>query len=113
MWMNLPMAILMVCGIRILFNEVEFRRKVRPVLPQSYLSHLEKKQLSVNDSRLSSAPAPQKWKRKIDSPVVEAAIDDFINKILVTYILWQHQPSVMCRTKCPLSRPTYFPFLII
>ncbi|EXB63666.1 hypothetical protein L484_027008 [Morus notabilis] len=90
MWMNLPMSILLVCGMRILFNEVEFRRKVKPVRPQTYLSHLEKKQLSVNDSRLSTAPNLQKWKRKIDSPIVEAAIDDFIDKILKDFVvdLW-------------------------
>ena len=90
MWMNLPMSILLVCALRILFNEVEFRRKVKPVCPQTYLSHLEKKQLSVNDSRLSAAPTPSKWKRKIDSPVVEAAIGDFIDKILKDFVvdLW-------------------------
>lgn len=90
MWMNLPMSILLVCALRTLFKEVEFRRKVRPVSPKSYLAHLEKKQLSVNDSRLNSAPAPQKWKRKVDSPVVEAAIDDFISQILKDFVvdLW-------------------------
>ncbi|XP_060961155.1 uncharacterized protein LOC133031664 isoform X1 [Cannabis sativa] len=90
MWINLPMSILLVCALRILFNEVEFRRKVKPVCPQTYLSHLEKKQLSVNDSRLSTAPTPSKWKRKIDSPVVEAAITDFIDKILKDFVvdLW-------------------------
>ena len=87
MWMNLPMSILLVCAIRILFNEVEFRQKVRPVRPQTYLSHLDKKQLSVNDSRLSTAPTPLRWKRKIDSPVVEAAINDFIDKILKDFVV--------------------------
>ncbi|PON56985.1 Phox domain containing protein [Parasponia andersonii] len=90
MWMNLPVSVLLVCAIRILFNEVEFRRKFRPVRPQTYLSHLEKKQLSVNDSRLSTAPTPPKWKRKIDSPVAEAAMKDFIDKILKDFVvdLW-------------------------
>lgn len=90
MWMNLPISILFVCGLRILFNEVDFHRKVRPVWRQTYLSHLEKKQLSVNDSRLSSAPAPTKWKRKIDSPIVEDAITDFIDIILKDFVvdLW-------------------------
>lgn len=90
MWMNLPVSIILVCAIRIVCNEVEFRRKVRPVRPLTYLSHLEKKQLSVNDSRLSTAPTPPKWKRKIDSPVVEAAMKDFIDKILNDFVvdLW-------------------------
>ncbi|KAL7156744.1 hypothetical protein ABFS83_02G029300 [Erythranthe nasuta] len=90
MLMNIPIAILLVSGLRILLNEVEFRWKVWNNRPTSYLSHLEKKQLSVNDSRLTTPPPPQKWKRKIDSPAVEAAIEDFINKLLHDFVvdLW-------------------------
>ncbi|KAL3843491.1 hypothetical protein ACJIZ3_000894 [Penstemon smallii] len=90
MLMNIPVAVLLVSGLRILFNEVEFRWKVRETQSRSYLSHLEKKQLNVNDSRLSTQSPPQKWKRKIDSPVVEAAIEDFINKLLNDFVvdLW-------------------------
>ncbi|KAL8234742.1 hypothetical protein R6Q59_020842 [Mikania micrantha] len=90
MWMNVPIAILLVSGSRILLNEVELRWKTKKTQPQTYLSHLEKKQLSVNDSRLSTLPPPPKWKRKIDSPVVEAAMEDFINKLLQDFVvdLW-------------------------
>lgn len=90
MWMNIPMSILVVAGLRILFNKVEFRWKVQKPRLQTYLSHLEKKQLSLNDPRLSSLPPPAKWKRKIDSPAVEAAMSDFIEKILKDFVvdLW-------------------------
>ncbi|KAM0012899.1 putative Phox-associated domain, sorting nexin, PX domain superfamily [Helianthus debilis subsp. tardiflorus] len=90
MWMNVPIAILLVCGSRILLNEVEFRWKVKKTEPLTYLSRLEKKQLSVNDSRLSTLPPPPKWKRKIESPIVEAAMEDFINKLLQDFVvdLW-------------------------
>ncbi|XP_071930858.1 uncharacterized protein [Coffea arabica] len=90
MWMNLPIAVFLVSGLRILFNEVDFHWKVRKVSQVTYLSHLEKKQLSVNDSRLSTVPLPPKWKRKIDSPVVEAAVEDFVNKLLQDFVvdLW-------------------------
>lgn len=90
MWMNLPIAVLLVSGLRILFNEVDFHWKVRKVSQVTYLSHLEKKQLSVNDSRLSTSRLPPKWKRKIDSPVVEAAVEDFVNKLLQDFVvdLW-------------------------
>ncbi|PIN08287.1 Intermediate filament-like protein [Handroanthus impetiginosus] len=87
MLMNFPIAILLISGLRILFNEVEFHWKVRNTRPTSYLSYLERKQLSVNDSRLSMLPSPQKWKRKIDSPVVEAAIEDFVDKILQDFVI--------------------------
>lgn len=87
MWMNLPIAILIVCGIRILCNEVEFSWKIKGVRSQSYLSQFGKKQLSLNDSRLSNAPSQPKWKRKIGSPIVEAAINDFIDKILKDFVI--------------------------
>ncbi|KAK4740092.1 hypothetical protein R3W88_003789 [Solanum pinnatisectum] len=87
MWMNLPIALLLVAGSRILFNEVEFRWKVRNVRPPTYLTHLEKKQLSVNDSRLSTSPPTLKWKRKIGSPLVEAAAEEFIDKVLHDFVI--------------------------
>ncbi|CAN4107625.1 unnamed protein product [Withania somnifera] len=87
MWMNLPIAVLLVSGLRILFNEVEFRWKVRNVRPPTYLAHLEKKQLSVNDSRLSNSPPTLKWKRKIGSPLVEAAAEEFIDKVLRDFVI--------------------------
>ena len=90
MLMNLPISVLIVCALRILSNEVEISWKVKARHPQTYLSLLERKQLSVNDSRLSNASAPQKWKRKIDSPIVESAISEFIDKILKDFVvdLW-------------------------
>ncbi|KAK7407740.1 hypothetical protein VNO78_09785 [Psophocarpus tetragonolobus] len=87
MWMNLPMSILFVVALRILLNRVEFRWKVQPPRLQTYLSHLEKKQLSLNDERLSSSPPPPKWKKKIDSPIVETALNDFIDLILKDFVI--------------------------
>ncbi|KAL4302454.1 hypothetical protein GQ457_10G021180 [Hibiscus cannabinus] len=87
MWMNLPIAILFVAGLRYIVDEVEFKWKVKSVRRPSYLSHLEKKQLSVNDSRLSSSPSPIKWKRRIDSPMVEVALNELIDKILRDFVI--------------------------
>ncbi|CAH8350034.1 unnamed protein product [Eruca vesicaria subsp. sativa] len=87
MWMNLPMAILILGGLRILLNQIEFRWKVLPDPRQNRFSYPEKKQLSLNDPRLSTTPPPPRWKKKIDSPVVEAAINDFIDKILNDFVI--------------------------
>ncbi|MBA0804417.1 hypothetical protein Gohar_004003, partial [Gossypium harknessii] len=87
MWMNLPIAVIIVSTFRVIANEVEFKWKVKSVHPPTYLSHLERKQLSVNDSRLSSSPPPPKWKQKIDSPIVEAALNEFIDKILRDFVI--------------------------
>ncbi|KAJ9561217.1 hypothetical protein OSB04_006377 [Centaurea solstitialis] len=90
MWMNVPIAVILVSLVHVLLNEVDFHWKIRKPQGNSYLAHLEKKQLSVNDSRLSTLPPPPKWKRKIDSPIVEAALEDFVNKILQEFVvdLW-------------------------
>ncbi|KAL3651787.1 hypothetical protein CASFOL_004789 [Castilleja foliolosa] len=87
MLMNIPIAVLLVAGLRILLNEVEFKWKVRNMRPTSYLAHLDKKQLSLSDARLSTLSTSQEWKRKIDSPVVEAAIEEFLSKVLHDFII--------------------------
>ncbi|XXG68775.1 hypothetical protein AAC387_Pa06g1784 [Persea americana] len=71
-------------------HEVEFRWKVRPVRRPTYLSQLQKKQLSLDDPRISPLPTAPRWRRKINSPLIEAAVDDFINKILQDFVvdLW-------------------------
>ncbi|KAL3730589.1 hypothetical protein ACJRO7_027589 [Eucalyptus globulus] len=72
MWMNLPIAILFVSAMRIVFNEVDFLWRVRSVRPGSYLSILKERQLSC---------------RKIDSPIVEPAMTEFIDKILRDFVI--------------------------
>lgn len=88
MWMNVPISILFVCGLRVLLNEVEFRWKVRKVRQQTYLAHLEKQQLAASDSRPSTPPPPPppKWKRKIDSPIVKSAMEGFVDKLLQDFV---------------------------
>ncbi|XP_057445164.1 uncharacterized protein LOC130737420 isoform X2 [Lotus japonicus] len=87
MWMNIPMSILVACALRIILNKVEFRWKVQPPRSQTYLSHLEKKQLSPDNASLSTLPGPPEWKKKIDSPVVEAALNDFMDLILKDFVI--------------------------
>ncbi|KAF5187985.1 phox domain-containing protein [Thalictrum thalictroides] len=90
MWTNVPISILLLSALRVLSQEVEFRWKVKPVRRKTYLSFLEKKQLSLDDSRLSNGLSSTKRKRKIGSPLVEAAVNDFIDKILQDFVvdLW-------------------------
>ncbi|RRT81861.1 hypothetical protein B296_00010419 [Ensete ventricosum] len=63
------------------------RWRKHPVSKQTYLSHLIKKQLHLEDSRLSTVLPTSRWKRKIESPLVEAAIKEFINKILQDFVI--------------------------
>ncbi|XP_057737781.1 uncharacterized protein LOC130955023 [Arachis stenosperma] len=87
MWMNVPVAILCVVALRILLNKVEFRWRLEPPKPHTYLSHLERKQLSIDDARLSTSPPPPKWRKKIDSPLIEAALNDFLDLILKDFVM--------------------------
>ncbi|XP_028765856.1 uncharacterized protein LOC114723784 [Neltuma alba] len=87
MWMNLPVSVLLFSALHILFDNVEFRWKVQRPRSLTYLSHLEKKQLSLNDARLSTKLPPPKWKSEIGSPVVEAALGDFVDKIIQDFII--------------------------
>ncbi|KAL0717152.1 hypothetical protein Bca4012_066474 [Brassica carinata] len=57
-----------------------------PAPRQSHLYYPGRKQLSLNDARLSTTPPPPSWKNKINSPVVEAAINDFVDKILDVFV---------------------------
>ena len=90
MWMNFPVAILIAVLLRHLTKELEFHPKVSSTSKQKYLFFSEKKQLSVNDPRLSTAPPQPKWRRKFDSPIVEDAVEDFVNKIIQDFVtdLW-------------------------
>ncbi|XP_057527535.1 uncharacterized protein LOC130806459 isoform X2 [Amaranthus tricolor] len=87
MWMNVPVAVLIAILLRHLTKEIEFHPKVPSTSKQKCLSHWEKKRLSVNDPRLSTAPPQSKWRRKFDSPIVEAAVEDFVNKIIQDFVM--------------------------
>ena len=81
------MSVLFVSALHILFKKVEFRWKVQRPRPQTYLSHLEKKQISLNDPCLSTTSPQAKWNRKIDSPIVENAMSAFIDKLLKDFVI--------------------------
>ncbi|CAN6459994.1 unnamed protein product [Victoria cruziana] len=91
MWMNIPIAAFALAVIRMLSREVEFRWKVRLAPRRGYLAHLEEKQLAVDDPILSTSPSVTiNWVRKVNSPLVEAALDEFIGKVLKDFVvdLW-------------------------
>ncbi|KAH9605121.1 hypothetical protein KSS87_000452 [Heliosperma pusillum] len=90
MLMNIPIAALIAFFLRYLANELEYRWKASQISKPTYLSYLEKKQISANDPRLSTVPPPPKWRRKFDSPVIEDAVEDFVDKIIQDFVtdLW-------------------------
>ncbi|KAK4258714.1 hypothetical protein QN277_005132 [Acacia crassicarpa] len=87
MWMNIPVSVLLISALHILFDNVEFHWKVQQPRSRTYLSHLEKKQLSPNDARLSTKIPPPNWSSEIGSPVVEAALNDFADKLIQDFVI--------------------------
>ncbi|KAF3775425.1 hypothetical protein EJ110_NYTH47243 [Nymphaea thermarum] len=101
-WMNIPIAAIALAVVRMLSREVEFRWKVRPAPRKGYLAHLEKKQLAVDDPILSTSPSVAiNWVRKMDSPLVEAALDEFIGKVLKDFVVDMWYSSITPDTEAP------------
>ena len=76
--------------LRHFYLEFKLQWRMVPVHQESYHSHLKIRQSSHSDPILSSSSISKKWKRKIDSPVVAAAVDNFTLKIVQEFItyLW-------------------------
>lgn len=87
MWTNVPMSILILAFLRYVSFKVEFRWRSQPVPKQTYLSQASKRQLSANDHRISTVPPVSRWRRKVDSPAVEAAFESFIDNVLRDFVM--------------------------
>lgn len=93
-WINLPVSILVLAALRRLSFEVEFRW--RPRINQSrpqYALHQHRRQLTNYDPLLSGLPthvAATRWRRQIDSLVVEKAVDELTRCVIDEFItsLW-------------------------
>ncbi|KAJ3703621.1 hypothetical protein LUZ61_007326 [Rhynchospora tenuis] len=90
MWTNIPMSILILSFLRYLSYHVDLRWRVRPVQKSVYITSLSKRQLSTNDHRLLPVQSSNKWRKKVDSPVVEVAMESLIDKLLRDFVvdLW-------------------------
>ncbi|KAI5079555.1 hypothetical protein GOP47_0005034 [Adiantum capillus-veneris] len=84
-WLNVPVAAAFLILIRYLSFELEIRRKVHISSIPSHLSHLLKNQLSCDDLLLSSTTSIH-WRRKIDSPIIEEALDGFTRRIVQEFV---------------------------
>eukprot|EP00250_Pteridium_aquilinum_P008025 c17608_g1_i1 orf=238-609(+) len=82
MWLNIPIAASVLILIRYLSFELEIRKKVQALNIPLHLSHLLKHQLSTDDLLLCSPSISSNWRRKIDSPAIEEAVDEFTRRIV-------------------------------
>lgn len=92
-WINLPIAILLLAALRRVSFAIEIRWKV-PTIENSTprLPHLQRRQLSSHDPLLSEASqtAANRWRHSFDSPAVEAAVDELTRKLIDEWVtnLW-------------------------
>lgn len=90
MCLNIPVAASLLIFIRYLSFELEIRKRVQALNMPLHLSHLLKHQLSTDDLMFFTPSLSSSWRRKIDSPVIEEAIDDFTRRIVQEFVtnLW-------------------------
>ncbi|KAI5066366.1 hypothetical protein GOP47_0018990 [Adiantum capillus-veneris] len=90
MCLNIPLAIIVLGAVGYLSYDLEVRQRIDAQHVPSHLAHLLKHQLSSDDSILHPPPLSTKWRRKIDSPVVEASVDEFTRCIVQEFVtdLW-------------------------
>ncbi|KAG0586098.1 hypothetical protein KC19_2G064000 [Ceratodon purpureus] len=92
-WINLPIAIIVLAALRRVSFAIEIRWKA-PLVEHSVprLPHLQRRQLSSNDPLLSEASrmAANRWRHSFDSPAVEAAVDEFTKSLIDEWVtnLW-------------------------
>ncbi|CAM6069457.1 unnamed protein product, partial [Sphagnum tenellum] len=90
-WINIPIAVLFLAVVRRLSFEVEIRRRP-PEGPPPTRPQL-RPQLHPNDPAVLSAPSNfvrNRWRHNIDSPSIEAAVDDLTKSVVDEWVtnLW-------------------------
>lgn len=87
---NIPISILIISVVRYFLLGVEIRRRRIPVLQESHFSHFCHRQVSRIDPLLLPPTVSKKWKRRIDSPVIAEAVEEFTGNIVQEFIsdLW-------------------------
>ncbi|CAK9223803.1 unnamed protein product [Sphagnum troendelagicum] len=89
-WINIPVAILLLAVVRRLSLEVEIRRKPPDGPPPP--RHQLRRQLNPNDPLLSAPSnfARSRWRHNIDSPSVEVAVDELTKCLIDEWVtnLW-------------------------
>ncbi|XP_024400310.1 uncharacterized protein [Physcomitrium patens] len=93
-WINLPIAIIVLAALRRVSFDIEIRWRLPPTqtsaVPQ--LPMLHRRQLSSHDPLLSEAShtAANRWRHYFNSPAVEAAVDEFTRSLIDEWVtnLW-------------------------
>lgn len=91
-WINLPIAIIVLAALRRVSFDIEIRWRLPPTqtsaVPQ--LPMLHRRQLSSHDPLLSEAShtAANRWRHYFNSPAVEAAVDEFTRSLIDEWVCY-------------------------
>ena len=89
-FLNIPMAVLILAAVRYMSFDYEIRRRVEPQNFPPQLAHLLKHQLAFKDRRVQYTHVSSRWRRKVDSELVEKSIVNFTHSIVKEFVtdLW-------------------------
>lgn len=86
-WLNIPIAACILVIFRYFSMEWEIHKRAEaPDIPP-HLAHLMKYQLCMHNELLSSSPpVSMTWRRKFESPAIEATVDSFTRHIVKEFV---------------------------
>ncbi|KAH9300580.1 hypothetical protein KI387_012163 [Taxus chinensis] len=89
-WINMPAAVLVIILIRYISYDLDARRRIGGQGPASSVNHLPQNQAPLVNAPSPSHPKHIGWRQKVDSPVVEAAIDQLTRHLVSEWMtnLW-------------------------
>lgn len=89
-WINMPAAVFVIVLIRYISYDVSARRKIAEQGTPSSTKNILQNQMTHGNASFQPQSEPTDWRRKVDSPIVEAAIDKLTRHLVSEWItnLW-------------------------
>lgn len=89
-WINMPSAVLVIILLRYISYDVSARRRIAEQGTPSSTKNILQKQMPLGNASFQPHSEPTNWRRKVDSPVVEAAIDKLTRHLVSEWLtnLW-------------------------
>eukprot|EP01018_Ginkgo_biloba_P001848 Gb_00123 [translate_table: standard] len=89
-WINIPAAVLVIVLLCCISHDLDARRRIAGHGKGTVVNHLPQNQIPHNNTTSQLPSEPTDWRRKVDSPAVEAAIDQLTKHLVAEWItdLW-------------------------
>lgn len=89
-WINMPAAVLLIVLVRYISYDISARRRIAEQDTPSSVNNILQNQMPLDHASSQPHSEPSDWRRKVDSPVVEAAIDKLTKHLVSEWMtnLW-------------------------